>query len=161
MRSQAQRSAWTRDEVDDIVQEVWIKLMLNADQIEDPQTLLAWLQVVTRRLATGMGRRSARCVPTELDDDAVPPAASTEDIAVASVERNRHQQVVTAALGRLDAPDHRLLLLLHVDGRPDYERVSRQVERPIGSLGPTRQRLLKRLRRDREIRRLADGSLAA
>ena len=104
VRSQAQRSAWTRDEVDDIVQEVWIKLMLNADQIEDPQTLLAWLQVVTRRLATGMGRRSARCVPTELDDDAVPPAASTEDIAVASVERNRHQQVVTAALGRAGRP---------------------------------------------------------
>ena len=161
VRQQAQRFAWTRNEVDDIAQEVWLKLMLKADQIEDTQTLLAWLQVVTRRMASLLGHRSARCVPTALDDADVPTEASTEDVALATVENDQRHSIVTAALGRLDGPEQHLLLLLHADSRPGYEGISRRVNRPIGSLGPTRQRLLRRLRRDHEICRLAGDAEAA
>jgi len=161
VRAQARRFAWSSDDIDDVVQEVWIKLMLHASRIDDPQSLLAWLQMVTRRVASSIGQRSKRCIPTDLIDDDMPAVPSTEDIVVAFVDSDDRQRVVTSALRRLDAPDQRLLLLLHCESRPGYDRISLQVDRPIGSLGPTRQRLLQRLRRDNEICQLAEGNAAA
>jgi hypothetical protein len=44
---------------------------------------------------------------------------------------------------------------LMVDDRPDYTRVSQQIDRPIGSIGPLRLRALRRLSTDPTIIRLA------
>ena len=63
VRRCAQRYAWRRADADDIVQEVWVRIMLKADQIRDPRTLIAWLQIVTRRVAARLGHREARQVP--------------------------------------------------------------------------------------------------
>ena len=45
------------------------------------------------------------------------------------------------------------MLLLSADDRPDYRTVSRMVDRPVGSIGPTRQRALERLRRQPALAR--------
>jgi hypothetical protein len=50
-RRHAQRSAGRRNDVDDVVQDVCVRLRLKADQIRDSRTLIAWLNVVTRRFA--------------------------------------------------------------------------------------------------------------
>ena len=56
---QARMHAWAERDVDDIVQEVWIRLIQHSDTIRDPQSLVAWLRVVTKRTATEFGRRNA------------------------------------------------------------------------------------------------------
>jgi RNA polymerase sigma factor (sigma-70 family) len=150
---QARRSAWRAGDVDDIVQEVWIRLIENAGKIREPRSLLAWLTMVTSRAASQVGRRGFRLVPTELDDRQ-PGPASTEDQALRTYERRQVTDGVRAALGRLDAADQRVLLLLEGDRALSYREVSREVRRPIGSLGPTRQRLLRRLRVDPAVQRL-------
>ncbi len=150
----ARMHAWADRDVDDIVQEVWIRLLRHSDTIRDPQSLVAWLKVVTHRTASELGRRNARMIPTDLADDH-PSAASTEDQAITEHDRLRITDGVRSALDRLDETDRQLLLLLHRDDSPRYGEVSRQVNRPIGSLGPTRQRLLKRLSHDPAVRRLA------
>jgi RNA polymerase sigma factor (sigma-70 family) len=150
---QARRSAWRAGDVDDIVQEVWIRLFENADKIREPHSLLAWLTMVTSRAASQVGRRGFRLVPTELDDSQ-PGPASTEDQAMRTYERRQVTDGVRAALGRLDAAERRVLLLLEGDRALSYREVSREVRRPIGSLGPTRQRLLRRLRVDPAVQRL-------
>jgi RNA polymerase sigma factor (sigma-70 family) len=150
---QARIHAWADRDVDDIVQEVWIRLIQHSDSIRDPQSLVAWLKVVTQRTASVLGRRNARMIPTELADDH-PSAASTEDQAISQHDRGRITDGVRSALGRLDETDRQLLLLLHREDTPRYVEVSRKVNRPVGSLGPTRQRLLKRLSHDPAVRRL-------
>jgi DNA-directed RNA polymerase specialized sigma24 family protein len=49
--------------------------------------------------------------------------------------------------------DRRLVLLLSEHDRPDYRTISRLVDRPVGSIGPTRQRALERMRRQPELAR--------
>jgi RNA polymerase sigma factor (sigma-70 family) len=149
----ARRSAWQTDDVDDIVQEVWIRLFQNADDIRDPRALLGWLSMVTMRVASQIGRRAARLVPTDLDD-VRPGPASTEDQAIQTFERRAVTEGVRAALARLDAEDRRVLQLLEGDDAVSYREASDELRRPVGSLGPTRQRLLRRLRVDPAVSRL-------
>ncbi len=155
VRRHAERHAWRRADVDDIVQEVWVRLMLKCGQIRDPMTLIAWLRIVTQRLAAQLGHRDARMEPTPLPHDR-PCTSNTEADALARHRRDEAVRGVRIALRRLRARDQELLLLLHRDDRPGYDEISRAVGRPVGSLGPSRRRLLERLRRDAHVARLAD-----
>jgi RNA polymerase sigma factor (sigma-70 family) len=153
VRRRAAREAWRRDHVDDVVQDVWVQFLSHADGIRDPATLLAWLGTVTRRAAARVGHRERRLVPTDAPDIGV-GAPSAEADALDACHRDQVTDGVREALDRLDESDRRLLLLLHHDDRPGYRDIGREVGRPVGSLGPTRQRLLRRLGRDEDIARL-------
>ena len=50
------------------------------------------------------------------------------------------------SFARLRPSDQALLRLLMADPRPPYEEISAALDMPIGSIGPTRQRALNRLR---------------
>ena len=130
-----------------------MQFLSHADSIRDPATLLAWLSTVTRRAAAHVGHREGRLVPTDAPETG-DGAGSAEDDALDACRRDQVADGVREALERLDETDRRLLLLLHHDDRPGYRDVGREVGRPVGSLGPTRQRLLRRLRRDADIARL-------
>jgi RNA polymerase sigma factor (sigma-70 family) len=150
VRSHAQRSAWRIDDVDDIVQEVWVRVMLKAGQVRNPLALLAWLRVVTERVASELGHRGNRLVPTSnLEEEAAP--CTVEDDVVDVHHRDDGVRRVREAVAALRPQDQHLLLLLHRDDRPGYTEISRQVRRPVGSLGPSRRRLLARLRQDRRL----------
>ncbi|MGZ8724216.1 MAG: RNA polymerase sigma factor [Aeromicrobium sp.] len=149
----ARRCAWRNTDPDDIVQEVWVRLIQNVDRIREPRALLGWLHVVTRRLAIEIGGRNARMIPTELGDE-MPAPACTEEQAIVLHERRQVTSGVLDALDRLNDTDRRLLLLLNQDQPANYLEISRRVRRPIGSLGPTRRRLLDRLGKDPAVRRL-------
>ena len=153
VRRRAAREAWRREQIDDVVQDVWLQFLSHADGIRDPATLLAWLGTVTRRAAARVGHRERRLIPTDSPDVGA-SADSAEDDAVDMCGRDEVTDGVRDALARLDATERRLLLLLHHDDRPGYRDIGREVGRPVGSLGPTRQRLLRRLRSDHDIARL-------
>lgn len=159
----AQKYAWANTDPDDIVQEVWIQLIEHLDRIREPLALLGWLKVVTRRLAAHLGHRDGRAIPTELGDVAA-SASSTEEQALANDEQRQVTSAIHAALENLDDADRSLLQLLHPDsGTPGYADISRRVHRPIGSLGPTRRRILDRLGHDpavRHVRALTSTSVA-
>ncbi len=153
VRRRAAREAWRREQIEDVVQDVWLQFLTHADGIRDPETLLAWLSTVTRRAAARVGHRERRLIPTDSPDMGA-DADSAEDDALDSCSRHAVTDGVRGALDRLDATERRLLLLLHHDDRPGYRDIGEEVGRPVGSLGPTRQRLLRRLRRDQDIARL-------
>jgi RNA polymerase sigma factor (sigma-70 family) len=153
VRRQARRHAWRRDQIDDVVQDVWVQLLAHASQIRDPQTLIAWLSTVTRHVALRVGGRDARSIAQDIEDT-TPGANSAEEDALARWRRDEVAGGVRQALDRLEDSDRTLLLLLHRDDRPGYAAIGTKVNRPVGSLGPTRQRLLHRLRGDQDISRL-------
>ena len=150
VRSHAQRFAWRRDDVEDITQEVWMRVMLKAGQIRNPLALLAWLRVVTQRVANELGHHGNRLVPTSnLEEEPAPNVV--EDDVVNLHYRDEGVRRVRQAVAALRPQDRHLLLLLHRDDRPGYSEISREVRRPVGSLGPSRRRLLARLRQDRHL----------
>ena len=122
-------------DVDDIVQEVWVRLMLKCGQIRDPMTLIVWLRIVTQRLAAQLGHRDAWMEPTPMPHDR-PCTSNTEADALARHRRDEAVRGVRIALRRLRARDQELLLLLHRDDRPGYDEISRAVGRPWAASAP-------------------------
>ena len=98
-------------DVDDIVQEVCVRLFEHAGTIREPRALLAWLTMVTRRAARrSVGAAAGSCRPTSTTDR--PSPGSTEDQAMRSFERREVSDGVARRSARLDAEDRRVLLLL-------------------------------------------------
>jgi RNA polymerase sigma factor (sigma-70 family) len=154
VENRAHKYAWSNTDPDDIVQEVWIQLINHIHRIREPLALLGWLNVVTRRLAAHLGRRGGRMIPTDFDDSVV-STSCTEEQALENEERLQVATAIQEALGHLDEDDRALLSMLHpASGTPCYADISRRVHRPVGSLGPTRRRILDRLGKDPAVRHI-------
>lgn len=151
----ARRCVHDPTEADDVAQEVWLRFTEHLHRIDNPAATRGWLARVTTRTAWRAQQRTTRTSPTpDLDDRA--SADDTEEISLRHAGDAETRRVVRAALGRLDPPERYLVELLVADDRPDYRTVAALVGRPIGSIGPTRQRILARLRREPELAGLTE-----
>jgi RNA polymerase sigma factor (sigma-70 family) len=157
LRALAHRYVDNAAEVDDVVQDVWVTFVQNLDRIREPAATRGWLVRVLTHTAWRAQSRARRSVPTaDLGEGAA--HHDTEDAALRRVWCEELRARLTPALRALRPDDQRLVVLLAGERRPDYRTVSKLVNRPIGSIGPTRQRALERLRRQPS---LADASPAA
>ncbi len=127
----------------DVFQTVWLRLVEQVDRIREPERLAAWLATTARREALRVLRRGAREAPTETLPDLVEAlAAGPGDALVAGEE----QRALRAAFAQLPESCQSLLRLLMADPPLDYRTIAELIDRPVGSIGPTRQRCLDRLR---------------
>jgi RNA polymerase sigma factor (sigma-70 family) len=127
----------------DVFQTVWLRLVEQVDRIRDPERLAAWLATTARREALRVLRRGAREAPTEAVPDYAEPFAVAPGDDLMAAEEHR---AVLAAFAQLPESCQTLLRLLTADPPLDYRTIADLVDRPIGSIGPTRQRCLDRLR---------------
>lgn len=132
------------DTAQDVVQSVWLALVRNADSVSDPQAVLQWLIVTTRREAWRTVRKADRSEPRDFEpDDFVTSARELpEEVVLASEEDTRLWQHIAALPERCRA----LLRVIAFADRPDYAAVAESLGMPIGSIGPTRGRCLAKLR---------------
>lgn len=144
----------------DIAQTTWLRLVENIDRIEDPERLGAWLATTARRECLRLIARSRRTTPVAgveaLSDTTAPPAPSPDAGLLA---RERDEQV-REAITRLPPHCQRLLEQLMADPRPSYSEIAARLQMPIGSIGPTRGRCLRRLQELLSPGGLADSSAA-
>jgi RNA polymerase sigma factor (sigma-70 family) len=132
-------------DVEDVVQTTWIRAYRNLDRLNEPAAVGAWLAITARREALRTLQRGVRELPSaeprpldEAGDD------SPEDIASQRERRN----ALRAAVRRL--PGRQGELLSEMLRRPcsSYEEIAVALDMPVGSIGPTRERALARLRDD-------------
>lgn len=132
-----------RELAEDVVQSTWLALVRGADAVSDPQAILQWLIVSTRREAWRVVRRSDRDEPREfLSDDIVSAEQLPEDQVVRSDTDTRLWQHIAQLPQRCQA----LLRVIAFADRPDYASVAEALGMPVGSIGPTRGRCLAKLR---------------
>jgi len=129
---------------DDVVQTVWLRLAENCDRIRDPERLAAWLATTTRNEALRVSKKQARM----LSVGDVPEVA---DNTVSSLEElitdDDTLVQVMQAFAKLSPADQNLLRLLCSVPPLDYATIAAMIDRPIGSIGPSRERTLARLRK--------------
>ncbi len=134
----------------DVFQTTWLRLAEYIGRLDHPEYVGAWLATTARRESLRASRASARVVPT--DDDAVfdarqadagKPGEATPEEAVLMSER---ADQLGRAFRALPAPCQKLLRLLMATPAPSYAEVAAALGRPVGSIGPTRARCLRRLR---------------
>ncbi len=129
---------------EDVVQTTWFALVRRYETIADPRAVSGWLTVTARREAWRVSRLHRRADVTETVDlePHLPTAPSAEHTAVQGDEARR----LWDAVGRLPERCRRLLRVIAFDERPDYAHIATDLKMPVGSIGPTRQRCLGKLR---------------
>lgn len=133
-----------RESAEDVVQTTWLALVRSADSVSDPQAVLQWLIVSTRREAWRVVKRSDRSEPREFEaDDVVGPE---HELPEEQVLRRDSDSRLWQHIAQLPDRCQALLRVIAFADRPDYAAVARSLGMPIGSIGPTRGRCLAKLR---------------
>ncbi len=142
--SVARRYRLSAEDREDAVQQTWLRLVEWIDGIRNPDAVGAWLASTIRHECLHAVRRGSRGgIAVDLDDRNCPadPAPSL-DAGLLAAEQGA---ALWAAVDRLPARPAGILRGLH-DGTTSYAQLAADLEMPIGSIGPTRQRALDRLR---------------
>lgn len=132
-----------RATADDLVQTAWLRFLERTDQLRDASAVGPWLCMIVRNEGRRLVTRR-RTVPTA-DGWELREADNPEPSArlVATDE----QIMLRSAFARLGEQCRRLLTLMLVDPPLSYDEIAAAIDRPRGSLGPTRQRCLDQLRK--------------
>jgi RNA polymerase sigma factor (sigma-70 family) len=135
-----------RTAAEDAVQTTWLNLVRKADTVREPRAVVGWLSITARREAWRLTRvdgRAAAMEPEVITNlGVVPGPASPETLALASETARR----LWRSVAMLPERCRRLLRVIAFDERPDYGRLALELNMPVGSIGPTRGRCLKKLR---------------
>lgn len=130
----------------DVVQKTWLRLVEHISRIRDPQRVAAWLVMTARNGCIDAIRQTRSHYPLDGNYELPSPDESPEGVVL----RDELVTLVREALERLSERDRELLTLLSVYPPPSYEEVSSRLSMPMGSIGPTRMRALRRLRTELE-----------
>jgi RNA polymerase sigma factor (sigma-70 family) len=129
---------------DEVFQRTFVSLLRAVGRLRDAERLAAWLAVTATNHCRMLLRERKRRAEDGEDPGEIP--APAEDVSEA-LRKLEEAQILRAGLERLDGRCRALLdELFFATGRRSYEEISRRLEMPIGSLGPTRARCLAKLK---------------
>lgn len=140
-------------DVEDVVQTTWLRLVEHLDRIREPAAIGAWLQTTARRESLRIACSNRRETPVEHEILEQHLTATEADPRFADDEQ---RAAVAHALEDLPEPALSMMRMLLADPAPSYAEVSSRLGMPIGSIGPTRQRCVRRLRNDKRVSRVRE-----
>jgi RNA polymerase sigma factor (sigma-70 family) len=143
-------------DAEDVNQTVWLRLVEHLDDLREPGALPGWLVTTTRNEALRLVRKVDRQRPTDPLTWHGHDAAAETSIDDLLLSDERHHALVDG-LGELRPESRELLLLLLSDPPLSYAEIGGRLGRPVGSIGPTRARVLAELRATPAMRRLLDA----
>lgn len=156
VRAAALRRGCRPADLDDVVQETWLSLVRNATRIRCSAALGSWLWITAGNHALRAAIGAERTEPIDVLAEA---DCATEEDAVAdqvcrTVETDAARRLLDTALARLSARDRTLVQLLFDGAGPaDYRSIGQRLEMPPGAIGPTRGRIMAKLRADPRLAR--------
>jgi RNA polymerase sigma factor (sigma-70 family) len=152
LRWLARRCGLSAEDAEDAVQFTWMRCVEHIDQLTDADKLSAWLATICRRECVRLATR-ARCeVPLSETDMArlIDGRHSERDPCTEAALRDQYDRLYHAILA---LPERQRVVLVELLKRGDqsYLDLSRRLGLPVGSIGPTRQRAVTRLRLDPRV----------
>ncbi|PKO04830.1 MAG: sigma-70 family RNA polymerase sigma factor [Chloroflexi bacterium HGW-Chloroflexi-3] len=140
----------TVDDAADVAQITFTILIRNLDSIRDDTRLAPWLATVARRHTWRLMARCRR--EQDFPDEEVTGnellGHAADQNSPDPVERWERIEWLNYGLNLLGKRCRELLLTLYFDvEQPSYAEVARRFNMPVGSVGPTRARCLKQLKR--------------
>jgi RNA polymerase sigma factor (sigma-70 family) len=141
----------TQDDVSDVFQSVCLGLMEGLGRLRDEAKLSSWLITLTVRECWKLKQRRRRETNMDDPDD---ESAGWADIPADGplpdeiIQRWQEQQLLRQGLKQLDERCQRLLRYLFYQKEEwSYEQIAQDLGMPLASIGPTRGRCLRKLRR--------------
>lgn len=127
-------------DAEDVFQTVFSTVVRTLPKLRDQRRLSAWLITTTRRECWRKSKATRTNV--EVTNDLADGGASPDE----EIGRLERQQMVREALQQLDGRDRELLEALFMRAEAaSYEQLARELDIPLGSIGPTRARAFRKL----------------
>ena len=129
----------------DAIQNTWLRLFEHAATIRNPERLGGWLTTTAKRECLAFIRRyriEHPLAPLDIDQPGQEP--TPEAIAITVDTRARVRRATSALPGR----SRTLIDALYYRPRGSYADIARYTGIPVGSIGPTRLRTMRCLRRE-------------
>lgn len=159
LRRIASQCRLSRQDADDVVQITWLRCLEHIDQLTYADRFRPWLATICRRECLRLATRGRREVTLG------------ETALACLIDRNQEEQDPSTEAAHRDGnvrlnraitalPDRQRVVLLELLAREglSYLDISHRLNLPVGSIGPTWQRALIRLRRDPELADLSPAS---
>jgi len=146
-----------RADAEDVNQSVWLALVDQLAVLREPAALPGWLATTTQR-ECGRVLRAARMPQTawcvlDAEDIADEQAVTAEE----ELLRAERYAALREAFTYLSPSCQQLIAMLIQDPPVPYAQISAELGIAVGSIGPTRRRCLKKLRRHPAIAALIDA----
>lgn len=141
----------------DAAQRTWLRMIEHHWQIREAEALGGWLRTTARRECLQIIRERQLADPLQPTQTADVPD-DTIDIEQGVVDADTLDQL-RRLIERLPTHCHQLMSLLFRDDPPPYAELARSMGIPVGSIGPTRARVLSKLRQQFEDGPERAGSL--
>ncbi len=151
------------DDLRDVAQTVWLRLVEHLGSLREPRALPMWIITTVKHESVRVLKARARTTPFSAvyeDEADVPQTVDVEDLDAALL-RDERRSALLAAFAELSARDRALLALLVADPPVPYADISSRLGMPIGSIGPTRARVLARLRGSASLAAFDDRQVPA
>jgi RNA polymerase sigma factor (sigma-70 family) len=128
----------------DAIQMTWLRLAENADRVQFPERLGAWLATTARRECLHNLRR-AKLGPNRTD--VTPETVSDSSVCPEqrAIDANT-TQTLRKLIDELSPLRQTLIRMLFTDEPCSYNEIARIAGIPLGGIGPTRARALRQLR---------------
>lgn len=135
----------TREEANDAVQEVFIRLWKTADRYNPERAaLVTWVLLLTRRhLVDRLRRAQARIRPVGLSEELSPSSSgATESVAI---EQSERFEVLMARIAALPELQKTVVVRAYLGGQT-LRQIADELQTPIGTVKSALSRALVRLR---------------
>lgn len=154
LRSVARGFRLSSADAEDVVQTTWLRAVTHIHRMHEPAAIGSWLVVTARREAM---RHLQRGVPEVLVSEPPVPEVPESPGPEAMIVESERRTALRCAVNRLPERQRVLVDALLTTPGCTYQELSAGLRMPVGSIGPTRERGLRRLRRDRELARVVSS----
>ena len=134
----------------DAVQTTWLRLVEHIADLREPGHVAGWLKTTAQRVCLQVIRQGGREQLTDWDEDRGAGSGGRyegpdEDGPEAAALRQEQQVLVRRVLAELPHRHRQLMELLLASPAISYQEIGARLGMPVGSIGPTRARILARL----------------
>jgi RNA polymerase sigma factor (sigma-70 family) len=156
LRRLARQYRLSGQDMEDAVQLTWLRCLEHIDQITHADRLRGWLATVCRRESIRLATKGRREIAlgeqsvTRLVDN----GQEELDPGAEMARRDTHDRL-SRAIRALPQKQQLVLTELLKEESRSYLDLSRRLGLPMGSIGPTRQRAIARLRQDPRLAELS------
>jgi RNA polymerase sigma factor (sigma-70 family) len=156
LRRLARQYRLSGQDMEDVVQLTWLRCLEHIDQITHADRLRGWLATVCRRESIRLATKGRREIAlgeqsvTRLVDN----GQEELDPGAEMARRDTHDRL-SRAIRALPQKQQLVLTELLKEESRSYLDLSRRLGLPMGSIGPTRQRAIARLRQDPRLAELS------